>query len=188
MHDLCNYSDEATEAKFNQSTGAFTFNSTDIVKLGTQTVIFEITATSGKSTETYTFGLNLINPCLVAEFNIDPDIIHEEINYNVYSANSATVIPIDQALISVSHPSSLCPAYEIDIVKDDYAELDNTIFSFDTNSKLLLIDTRNPTHIDSYNLKLVANFEGDFYPQTGELPFKVNLVDYCADSKLTNPG
>ena len=43
-------------------------------------------------------------------------------------------------------------------------------------------------HTDTYDLKLVASFVGGTYPQVDELPFKVNLVDYCADSVLANPG
>jgi len=135
VSDLCNYSEGGTIAIFDKSTGAFSFNSTDLITFGSQTVTFEITATSGKTTETFTFDLNLINPCLVAEFDIDPDIIHEEIDYNVYSSNLASVISLDLALVSVSHPSTLCPPYEIDIVKDDYSQLDGLIFSYDSDSK-----------------------------------------------------
>ena len=85
--DLCNYSSGATTTTFNPKTGDFTFQSDDVVNFGSQSLTFEITATSGESTAATVFHLNLINPCFVAELSIDFDILDSTIEYDVYENN-----------------------------------------------------------------------------------------------------
>ena len=43
-------------------------------------------------------------------------------------------------------------------------------------------------HAGIYDLKIVASYEGSVYQQTDEFEFVVKLIDYCADSVVTNPG
>ena len=62
------------------------------------------------------------------------------------------------------------------------------VFAYDSDSRLLTIDTNNPMHAGIYDLKIVASYEGSVYQQTDEFEFVVKLIDYCADSVVTNPG
>ena len=62
-HDLCDYSSELTTSKFDPETGLFSFKSTDIMTFWSQTITFEIFATSGESEESFTFDMKLVNPC-----------------------------------------------------------------------------------------------------------------------------
>ena len=186
--NLCNYQDENTYAAFNPETGEYSFRSTDLITFGTQKVQFEITASSGKSQGSYRFDLNLINPCLISEFSIDPDIISDEISYNIYNANEALQISLDPAMVTQSHKSSLCPPYHINIFSDETNLPSGLFFEYDTDSKLLKIDTKDPLHAGSYDLKVIASYQGSLYSQTDEHPFTVNLVDYCATTTVMNPG
>ena len=76
----------------------------------------------------------------------------------------------------------------MDVISKKNTLPDGLVFAYDTESKLLTIDTNDPRHSGNYDLKIVASFQGDHYSQTQEHPFKVNLIDYCADSIVTNPG
>ena len=83
--DLCSYSSGATKTAFDPDAGDFSFESADVVNFGSQSLTFEITATSGESFATIVFQLNLINPCFVAEFDIDFEVLDTTINYDVYA-------------------------------------------------------------------------------------------------------
>ena len=91
---------------------------------------FEITATSGTSSETFKFDLNLVNPCLVTTFDIDSSIVENEIDYNVHKLNSALVVPFDISLLTVAPASALCPDVELNLFTIDDTELDSSIFSY----------------------------------------------------------
>ena len=188
INDLCDFKDENTEAVFDLETGQYTFRSTDLITFGTQKVSFEITARSGDSSSTFTFDLNLVNPCLISEFNIDPDIISQEITHNIYYSNQATQISLDPSMVSQSHTSDLCPPYQLNIVSNEKSLPDGLVFEYDVDSKQLTIDTNNPQHAGNYDMKVVASYEGGTYSQSDEKMFRVKLIDYCANSIITNPG
>ena len=61
--DLCNYSDALTTTSFDPVTGVFSFDSDDYFTYGSQTLIFEITATSGNDAEAFLFDIILQSPC-----------------------------------------------------------------------------------------------------------------------------
>ena len=53
-HDLCSYGDTLTSTSFNKDTGDYSFKSIDVPTFkSVTTVIFEITVTSGLSSETF---------------------------------------------------------------------------------------------------------------------------------------
>lgn len=89
--------------------------------------------------------------------------------------------------MTLTHASTLCPTILIDIVNRDGSLLDDGIFEFERNINTFKINTRDTTLANTYRLSLIANFIGNKYSQSGELQFKVNLIDYCGDSTLTNP-
>ena len=73
--NLCDYSDGQTTSTFDTDVGNFSFTSSEMQTFGTQTVSFAITGTAGGSAESFTFDLNLIDPCSAATISIDPQII-----------------------------------------------------------------------------------------------------------------
>ena len=139
--DLCNYKtpnslrflsesgkDVFTRALFDADTGEFSFASNDIKTFGSQTIVFRISGNSGEMSESFTFEINLIDPCEVSTITIDPDIIGN-ISYNVHQMNSVNTTTLNTSLISLSHDTPLCPL-ELNIINDDGGELNEAVFEF----------------------------------------------------------
>ena len=58
----------------------------------------------------------------------------------------------------VSPTSTLCPDFELTIMNEDDSELDGDVFLHDPISQELIIDTKDVSYADTYDLKLVASF------------------------------
>ena len=67
----------------------------------------------------FTFDLNLIDPCEIAEISIDQRIISENIYYGIYDGNFPTIILISKEMIAFEPSSSHCPELVIDVVNND---------------------------------------------------------------------
>ena len=83
--------------------------------------------------------------------------------------------------------SELCPGITLDVVYDDTKSIDSSIFNFNAETNVFLIDTKNTDYTDVYQWKLIAQFQ-DTHPQIIETPFTVVLVDYCENSVVVDPG
>ena len=69
---------------------------------------------------TFTFDLNLIDPCLVSKFEISSSMIENEISYNVFASNKASIVAkLDTKHVIVSHQSTLCPEIKLQIINAD---------------------------------------------------------------------
>ena len=123
-----------TTSLFNTETGVFDFTSSDLLYFGTQTITLTITGTVGESTESFTVALNLINPCSVATFDINPSIISEEIVYNVYPYNDAYEKTLNSSMITQSLTSTRCPSIEINIVNEDGSSLSEPFLNYNINT------------------------------------------------------
>ena len=82
----------------------------------------------------FTFELNLVDPCDIAEFSIDPSIINPSIYYGVYTDNIEMVTSLSQSLVTSSHPSPLCPDIVLDVVNANGSPLDGIIFSYNSTA------------------------------------------------------
>ena len=123
-----------TTSKFDPETGLFTFKSTDIMTFWSQTITFEIFATSGESEESFTFDLKLVNPCQIATFEISREIIDETIDYNVYRQSSAQVIQLDKELVRVRPESDLCPDIELSLANIDGSKITDQMFTYEAET------------------------------------------------------
>ena len=51
----------------------------------------------------------------------------------------------------------------MDVISTENNLPDSLVFAYDTESKLLTIDTNDPKHTGNYDMKIVVSFQGDHY-------------------------
>ena len=66
--------------------------------------------------------------------------------------------------------------------------LNDSIFAYDHAAHKFTIDTQDIHLVGVYKLKLVAVFAERYYRQKATHSFKVQLIDYCANAVLSDPG
>ena len=188
LYNLCDYSDGTTSASFNSTSGIFSFTSTNMQTFSTQAFTITITGTSGATSESISFDFNLIDPCEVMKFNIDPEIIDSLIKYDVYQTSPSILRTIDPALVTPTRVDTICPDIEIGIMNADGTSLSDGPITYDAETYELRIDTQDIADVDIYFLKVVASFTGYSYLRTSEHPFAVIMADHCAGPTLVNTG
>ena len=189
-YDLCNYTGGTTTTSFDAASGDFSFTSKDFATFGIQTLTFEITGTSGTTTASTSFSLNLIDPCATVQLSTDSSVFAGSVPilYNVYEANSVGQFTLNPSNVELTPDNSdLCPAIQLDVVYDDVKSIDSSIFTFDQATNVFSIDTKNTDYSDTYQWKVIAQFE-ETYTQTSEFQFIVVLIFYCEFSTVVNPG
>ena len=141
LFNLCDFSDGSTTSLFDTDTGDFTFASDDTLYFGSQTISLTITGTAGGSKESFTFDLNLVDPCSTATFDIDSSIISQEISYNVHPSSTPIEVTLDPSLVTLTPDSNLCPSIEIIIIKEDESSLDDAFLHYDADTFKFRIDS-----------------------------------------------
>ena len=164
-YDLCNYVGGTTTSQFYDPSGDFSFTSKDYATFGVQILTFEITGTSGTETASTQFSLNLIDPCETVELLIDQTVFSGTTPwlYNVYEANSVeeyTFVPSNVKLIPDN--SDLCPGIKLDVVYDDVKSIDSSVFTYNSETNVFSIDTKNTDYSGIYQWKLIAQFEDTY--------------------------
>ena len=178
LYNLCDMQNDLTETTFDPLTGKYSFESTDITFYGSQNITITINGETAQSTDSFSFVINLIEPCATATIEIDADIIENQIYHAVYSNNTATVIPLNPYYVKLSTTTDLCPAFKLDIVNKDGSHLDSALFSYNKASDEFICDTRDAASVGTYELKVVASFTSDIYTQSSDFPFTVILTDF----------
>ena len=182
--NLCNVDTDDTKTSFNTQTGTLQFSSTDVEMYGTQEIIFKITGFAGPSSQTLTFHLNLVDPCSLSALSIDPSIIDTTITYPIYENNADLQVQLDPNKVIMTPASTLCPEIKLKVENDDGSPLESDIFQFNQVTNTFTISTQDSSDSDNYDLKVMAFFENERYPQMDEFLFSVQLLNFTNDPGL----
>ena len=75
--DLCLYSDDKTDSKFDTETGKFTFQSDDMITFGDRRLVFKIAGRSGLTEASATFELNLVVPAHLIDNGFTTELVQD---------------------------------------------------------------------------------------------------------------
>ena len=79
--------------------------------------------------------------------------------YNVHEANTISEYNLNPANVRLTPDNSdICPEIKLDVVYDDVHSIDNSIFTFNQETNVFSIDTKNTDYTGAYSWKLVASF------------------------------
>ena len=75
----------------------------------------------------------------------------------------------------------------MNILNSNYSKIDANlfVFFFDPVTPVFTIESHDIDYIGTYNLKVIAKYEGSQYTKMAELPFTVTVDDHCAPATLT---
>ena len=88
---------------------------------------------------------------------------------------------------------SLCGKVDLNIVRNDRSNILrrlDRVFSFiqTPDESKLVIDTQDFEDAGTYEFLLLASFRDKQYSQMSKRKFKINLIDYCAGSTISDPS
>ena len=102
------------------------------------------------SVSSFTFDLNLVDPCEIATIDIDKGIIAESIYYGIYNGNTPISVLIDSDMVEFSPISNLCPDIVLEIVNFDGSPISGENFVYDTLTSEISIFSTNTTDVGQY--------------------------------------
>ena len=70
-----------------------------------------------------------------------------------------------------------CPSTVMELSRTDGTPFDSSIFSFNQQLEILSIQTNDPSHVDTYSLRLTAYIEG--YTNLSTFDFQVEILISC---------
>ena len=80
--------------------------------------------------------------------------------------------------------STLCPEIKLKVENDDGSPLESDIFQFNEVTNTFTISTQDSSDSGNYDLKVMAFFESERYPQMDEYLFSVQLLNFTNDPGL----
>ena len=102
------------------------------------------------SVSSFTFDLNLVDPCEIATIDIDKGIIAESIYYGIYNGNTPISVLIDSDMVEFSPISNLCPDIVLEVVNFDGSPVSGENFVYDTLTSDITIFSTNTSDVGQY--------------------------------------
>ena len=131
----------------------------------------------------FDFQVDIIDTCATATLDMSPMLgtyFDLPIEYKVKS--SALQKDLDLYLVESSETEVNCPSTLFELRYSNGTALDSNIFSFNSGSGIIQMETNDIASVGEYSLTFTANSEG--YSNLSYFDFEVNIIDSCATATL----